>query len=492
MAEAIEPCTRVYIVPISHVRKIPYGDIVYRGYTNGHVEVLLTTPEKCVITPKTRIVFTRKKEITIKELKNNVAVIVRHGKKESVYVYPKKIFDKVMKDYVEPLIHDEPPENIGLLLIGAPGTGKTSLAKIIADYLGIPVYKVRSDIKGKLLGETEERLKKIIEEALSSEPSIVLFDDAEWLLGKREYTEAGGGTEESIRESLHNLLYEYLQEAHDEDKRVLFIATTNKKETVIDDAFRREGRFGEPIVVPLPDLEAVEYLLGYYGINDKRLAIKIINAGLPPSDIMERVIKRILKKKEPEIKPKQSRGYKRYYVEPIQEFSKIFDYLPKEIFSYRSRIFMHTNIELGTAIALQIISNAGKSVVLINDFNYIEEAIYTANLYGSTIIVPSELHRDIQYIIHTNSETPVIFIGYKPPSTPHAQFMSISTITKIVGVKPIVEAVANYIGIELNNDTRKKIEKIVSDNANKIEDILTIWLSLGYIDNKVLNILPIE
>jgi len=490
MTESLEPCTRLYAVPLSEIRKIPYGEVVYRGYTNGSIEVLLTSPEKCIVTPRTHIVFTKKKEIVFKELKNNVAVIVKHGRREKVYVYPKKIFNKIMDDYVKPLIHDEPPENIGLLLIGAPGTGKTSLAKIIADYLGIPTYTVRSDIKREYLGQTERMLKQIIEEALSSEPSIILFDDAEWLLGKRDYTESGGSIEKSLRESLHNLMYDYMQRAHDEEKRVLFIATTNKKETVIDDAFRREGRFGEPIVVPLPDLEAVEYLLSYYGISDKRLAIKIINAGLPPSDIMERVINRIRKGKEPEIKPKQSRGYKRYYVEPIQEFSKIFDYIPREIFSYRSRIFMHTNIELGTALALQIVSNAGKSVVLINDFNYIEEAIYTANLYGSAIIVPSELNPNIQYIIHTNSETPVIFIGNKPPSTPSAPFMTVDTIVRIVGVKPVVDAIANYIGIEIDENTKSKIEGIVSSTSKK-EEVLTTWISLGYINDKIMNILPI-
>jgi len=491
LTDTVDPCRRIYIVPLSDIRRIPYGSIVYRGYTDNYIEVLLSSPEKCVITPSTRIVYTRKKDIVIKELKNNVALIITHRKKKKLYVYPKKIFNKIMKDYIEPLIHDEPPENTGLLLIGAPGTGKTSLAYLMADYLGIPVYEVRSDIKGKLLGETEHRLKEIIENALSSEPSIILFDDSEWILGKREYTEAGGSTEESIRESLHNLLYKYMQDAHNEEKRVLFIATTNKKETVIDDAFRREGRFGEPVVVPLPDMEAIEYMLSYYGINDRQLAIKILNAGLPPSDIVEKVINRILKGKEPEIKPKQSRGYKRYYVEPIQEFSKIFNYIPREIFSYRSRIYMDTNIELGTALALQIISSAGKSSVLINDFNYIEEAIYTANLYGSAIIVPSEISPEIQYIIHTNSETPVVFIGSKPPVTPHARFMHVETITRIVGVEPVVNAIANYIGININDELREKIIRLVSGMLNKIEDVLTMWISLGYIDDKILNIIPV-
>lgn len=138
----------------------------------------------------------------------------------------------------------EPPK--GVLLYGAPGTGKTLLAKAVANEARANFISISGpEIMSKWYGQSEENLRKIFEEAEKNAPTIIFIDELDSIAPKRE--EVTGEVERRVVSQLLTLL-----DGMKKRGKVIIIAATNRP-NAIDPALRRPGRFDREIEIPVPD-----------------------------------------------------------------------------------------------------------------------------------------------------------------------------------------------------------------------------------------------
>ncbi len=143
----------------------------------------------------------------------------------------------------------------GILMYGPPGCGKSLMAEATAGEAGVPFFHVKaSSLKSKYVGETEQNITRLFEEARKHEAAILFFDEFEALGSDR--SKASFDFE---RNFVSQLLTE-LDGVGAKDQRLLVIAATNLP-WEIDLALRRDGRFGTVLFIPPPDAEARRELL---------------------------------------------------------------------------------------------------------------------------------------------------------------------------------------------------------------------------------------
>ncbi len=149
----------------------------------------------------------------------------------------------------------------GVLLVGAPGTGKTMLAKAIANEAGVPFYALSGgDFQSMWAGVGANRVRTIYEQARrSGKPAIVFIDEIDAIGGQRGRDLGGGAIQDS-----NKTLNQFLVELDGFGKhKVLTIGATNHA-SMLDPALLRPGRFDRRIDVPLPNLEGREAIIKHY------------------------------------------------------------------------------------------------------------------------------------------------------------------------------------------------------------------------------------
>lgn len=149
----------------------------------------------------------------------------------------------------------DPPK--GLLLYGSPGTGKTRLARAVANESDASFFLINGpEIMGSAYGESEGRLREIFEEAAKSAPSIVFIDEIDSIAPKRGSVQ--GEAEKRVVAQLLTLM-----DGLEARANLVVIAATNRPEA-IDEALRRPGRFDREIVVGVPDERGRREILGIH------------------------------------------------------------------------------------------------------------------------------------------------------------------------------------------------------------------------------------
>jgi cell division protease FtsH len=148
----------------------------------------------------------------------------------------------------------------GVLLSGAPGTGKTLLARAIAGEAGVPFFSISgSDFVEMFVGVGASRVRDLFGQAKKSSPCILFIDEID-AVGRQRGTGVGGGHDER-EQTLNQLLVE--MDGFEPNEALIVIAATNRAD-VLDPALLRPGRFDRQVVVPVPDVKGREQILGVH------------------------------------------------------------------------------------------------------------------------------------------------------------------------------------------------------------------------------------
>jgi len=152
----------------------------------------------------------------------------------------------------------EPPK--GVLLYGPPGTGKTLLAKAVANESDANFIDISGpELVSKFVGESEERLRSIFDEAKEKAPTIIFMDEIDAIAPKREEA-----TNEVERRMVSQLLT--LMDGMSSRGQVIVIGATNRQ-NAIDPALRRPGRFDREIEIGVPDRNSRKEILQIHTRN---------------------------------------------------------------------------------------------------------------------------------------------------------------------------------------------------------------------------------
>jgi len=154
----------------------------------------------------------------------------------------------------------------GVLLMGAPGTGKTLLAKAVAGEAGVPFYSISgSDFVEMFVGVGASRVRDLFDQAKKHAPCIIFIDEID-AVGRHRGAGLGGGHDER-EQTLNQLLVE--MDGFEANEGVILISATNRPD-ILDPALLRPGRFDRRVVVPVPDVKGREEILKVH-VNKKPL-----------------------------------------------------------------------------------------------------------------------------------------------------------------------------------------------------------------------------
>jgi cell division protease FtsH len=156
----------------------------------------------------------------------------------------------------------------GVLIVGAPGTGKTLLAKAVAGEAGVPFFSLSgSDFVEMFVGVGAARVRDLFAQAQDKAPSIIFIDELDALGKARGISPVVGGHDER-EQTLNQLLAEL--DGFDTQKGVIILAATNRPE-ILDPALLRPGRFDRQVALDRPDLKGREKILRVH-VRDVTLA----------------------------------------------------------------------------------------------------------------------------------------------------------------------------------------------------------------------------
>jgi cell division protease FtsH len=155
----------------------------------------------------------------------------------------------------------------GVLLVGAPGTGKTLLARAVAGEAGVPFFSISgSEFVEMFVGVGASRVRDLFDQAKRSSPCIVFVDEID-AVGRHRGAGLGGSHDER-EQTLNQILVE--MDGFDTDTKVIVVAATNRPD-ILDPALLRPGRFDRRVVLDRPDMNGRKAILEVH-VRGKPLA----------------------------------------------------------------------------------------------------------------------------------------------------------------------------------------------------------------------------
>ena len=168
----------------------------------------------------------------------------------------------------------------GVLLVGAPGTGKTLMAKAVAGEAGVPFFSISgSDFVEMFVGVGASRVRDLFDQAKKHQPCIIFIDEID-AVGRQRGAGLGGGHDER-EQTLNQLLVE--MDGFDVNTNIIVIAATNRPD-ILDNALLRPGRFDRQIYINAPDVKGREQILEVHAKNkklDKDVDLKVLAKRTP-------------------------------------------------------------------------------------------------------------------------------------------------------------------------------------------------------------------
>ncbi|HEX6294657.1 MAG TPA: CDC48 family AAA ATPase [Nitrososphaeraceae archaeon] len=241
-----------YLLHILKGQLVTKGDNIPLGILGQRIDLVVVSTDP----PNSPLIITESTKITILE---EATIQTKQGKNGGVH---KVTYDDIgglknelikVREMIElPLRHPELFKRLGVeapkgvLLHGAPGTGKTLLAKAIVNETNANFYSISGpEIMSKFYGESEAQLRKVFEQAEQHSPSIIFIDELDSIAPKRE--EVTGDVERRVVAQLLSLM-----DGLSSRGKVVVIGATNRV-NALDPALRRPGRFDREIELGIPD-----------------------------------------------------------------------------------------------------------------------------------------------------------------------------------------------------------------------------------------------
>ena len=148
----------------------------------------------------------------------------------------------------------------GVLMAGAPGTGKTLISRAVAGEAGVPFFSISgSEFVEMFVGVGASRVRDLFARAKQSSPAIIFIDEID-AVGRHRGAGIGGGNDER-EQTLNQILVE--MDGFDDRTNVIVVAATNRPD-VLDPALLRPGRFDRRVVLDLPDVRGREAILNVH------------------------------------------------------------------------------------------------------------------------------------------------------------------------------------------------------------------------------------
>ncbi len=148
----------------------------------------------------------------------------------------------------------------GVLLVGAPGTGKTLLAKAVSGEAGVPFFSISgSEFVEMFVGVGASRVRDLFDQARKNSPCIIFIDEID-AVGRQRGAGLGGSHDER-EQTLNQMLVE--MDGFGTDTSVIVLAATNRPD-ILDPALLRPGRFDRQVVIDRPDVKGREQILGVH------------------------------------------------------------------------------------------------------------------------------------------------------------------------------------------------------------------------------------
>lgn len=168
----------------------------------------------------------------------------------------------------------------GVILVGAPGTGKTLLARAVAGEADVPFFSISgSDFVEMFVGVGASRVRDLFDQGKKHAPCLIFIDEID-AVGRQRGAGLGGGHDER-EQTLNQLLVE--MDGFDSNEGVILIAATNRPD-ILDTALLRPGRFDRRIVVNMPDVKGREDILKVHMKNiplDKQVDLSVLARSTP-------------------------------------------------------------------------------------------------------------------------------------------------------------------------------------------------------------------
>lgn len=232
--------------------------LMIRSAQSGGSQAMAFGKSRAKLMPENKVKITFKDVAGISEAKQELEEIVDFLKNSERY---QKLGARIPK---------------GVLLVGAPGTGKTLLAKAVAGEAGVAFFSISgSDFVEMFVGVGASRVRDLFEQAKKHSPCIIFVDEID-AVGRQRGAGLGGGHDER-EQTLNQLLVE--MDGFDSTTGIIVIAATNRPD-ILDNALLRPGRFDRQVVLDRPDVTGREEILKVHAkgkplasdVNLKRLA----------------------------------------------------------------------------------------------------------------------------------------------------------------------------------------------------------------------------